>query len=112
NQQDGAGSRDDEAPDEARRVQAENPEHNPAEDRSDDAEQQIDQYSVAAAPHDFAGEIAGEDTDDDLPEEVHHRGMILERLVAGCWGLGLEARDAALLGSERYSDRSASSGLI
>src|SRR5450631_2054783 len=46
-------------------------EDEPADDRTDQAEQEVDEDAVAPAPHDLAGEKACEDPDRDFPDQIH-----------------------------------------
>src|SRR3954463_9697911 len=70
-QQHGSGSCHDDTPHQAGGVQPEHAEYESAEHRTDDPEQQIHQHAVAAAAHQFASKPAGDDADDNLPEEEH-----------------------------------------
>src|SRR3954463_2925736 len=70
-QQHGSGSCHDDTPHQAGGVQPEKAEYESAEHRTDNPEQQIHQHAVAAAAHQFASKPAGDDADDNLPEEEH-----------------------------------------
>src|SRR5437762_1455242 len=71
NQQDCADGGHDKLADDPARIQTEQPEHGAAEHRADNAEQQIHEHAVAAAAHDLARQEAGENPDDDLPDQIH-----------------------------------------
>src|SRR5712691_430205 len=77
-QHDGACRRHHDGSDQAVRMQAEQSEDEPANQRTDDAQNEIEQHTIAAASHDLAGEPSGQDSDRDLPQEVIHRASITE----------------------------------
>src|SRR5580765_9120492 len=70
-QQDRADRGHDQLAHDPARVQTEQSEHGAAEHRADNAKQQVHQDAVAAAAHDLACEKAGENPDDDLPDQIH-----------------------------------------
>src|SRR5262249_41950544 len=70
-QEDRAGGRDGNRSDHVVRRDAEQPEHEPAEQRSDDADDQIAGQPKSGSAHDLAGQPAGHDSDEEEIDDPH-----------------------------------------